>query len=80
MKRFPSFRLGVLFACGLIISISGCGEPEGPAEKAGKTVDQAMEKTADSLQETMHSTGKAINDASEKTGQAVKDAVMAQKK
>lgn len=75
MKRFSSLRLSVLFACGFIISISGCGEQEGPAEKAGKTVDQAMEKTTDSLQETMHKTGTAINDASEKTGQAVKEAV-----
>ena len=75
MKRIPSFWLSVLFACGLVISLSGCSEPEGPAEKAGKTVDQAMGKTTDSIQETMHSTGTAINDASEKTGQALKDAV-----
>jgi len=76
MKRFTLVGLSVLFACGLVVSVSGCGEQkEGPAEQAGKTVDQAIEKTTDSVKETMESTGAAINDATEKTGEAVKEAV-----
>jgi uncharacterized lipoprotein YehR (DUF1307 family) len=76
MKRFPLFRLSVLFACGLAFSLSGCGEQkEGPAEQAGKTLDQAAEKTTDSVKETMDSTGAAINEAAEKTGEGVKEAV-----
>jgi hypothetical protein len=76
MKRFPSLGLSVLFACGLAFSVSGCGEQkEGPAEQAGKTLDQAAEKTTDSVKETMDSTGAAINDAAEKTGEAVKETV-----
>ena len=74
MKRFPSFGLSVLFACGLIVAASGCGEQEGPAEKAGKTIDQAVEKTTDSAKEAMENAGTAINDAAEKTGEAVKEA------
>lgn len=76
MKRFPSFGLSVLFGCGLLFFVSGCGEQqEGPAEQAGKTIDQAIEKTTDSVKETMEDTGAAINDAAEKSGEAVKETV-----
>jgi hypothetical protein len=75
MKRFPLLGLSVLCACGLVVSLSGCGEQkEGPAEQAGKTMDQAIEKTTDSAKEAMESAGTAINDAAEKTGEAVKEA------
>ncbi len=33
-----------------VISIAGC-EQEGPAEKAGKEIDQAAEKAGDELEE-----------------------------
>ncbi len=79
MKRLPQLKLSVLCACGSIIAISGCGEQEG-AEKAGKTVDQAMGKITEALQETMRKTGTAINDASEKTGQALTEAVEGKEK
>ncbi len=76
MKRFLSLGLSVLFAYGLAFSLSGCGEQkEGPAEQAGKTLDQAAEKTTDSFKETMDSTGAAIDEAAEKTGEGVKEAV-----
>jgi hypothetical protein len=76
MKRFLSLGLSVLFACGLAFSASGCeGQNEGPAEQAGKNLDQAAEKTTESTKETMDSTGAAINDAAEKTGEVAKEAV-----
>jgi hypothetical protein len=38
------------------------------AEQAGKTLNQAAEKTTDSINETMDNTGAAIIDAVEKPG------------
>lgn len=76
MKRFTSLGLSVVFACGLVVSVSGCGEQkEGPAEQAGKTLDQAIEKTTDSVKETMESSEAAVKSAAEKTGESVKEAV-----
>jgi len=76
MNRFPSIGLSIVLAFGLIASLSGCGEQsEGPAEKAGKTIDQAAEKTTDSVNDAMKSTGEAMDKAAEKTEEAAKDAV-----
>jgi ABC-type uncharacterized transport system auxiliary subunit len=74
MNRFPSVGLSLVCAFGLMASLAGCGESEGPAEKAGKTLDQAVEKTTESVKDAMESTGEAMDNAAEKTAEATKDA------
>ncbi|MBE0626960.1 MAG: hypothetical protein IH606_19335 [Burkholderiales bacterium] len=43
----------------LILGLTGCPQKEGPAEKAGKSVDNAMEKAG----EKMEQAGKNVQDA-----------------
>ena len=44
---------------GLMLALSGCQEPEGPAERAGKQIDRGIIKAGQVLEET----GKKIQDA-----------------
>lgn len=44
---------------GLMLVLSGCQEPEGPAERAGKQIDQGILKAGQVLEQT----GKKIQDA-----------------
>ena len=48
-----------LVMCAFLVSLSGCQKKEGPAEQAGKKVDQTtekvgeqIEKAGDSIQDT----------------------------
>lgn len=75
MNRFSLVGLSLACALGLMASLSGCGETEGPAEKAGKTLDQAAEKTTESVKEAMESTREAMDNAAEKTGEALNEAM-----
>lgn len=56
-------------ACAVVLS-AGCHK-EGPAEKAGKKVDDAAENAADA----MKTVGQGAKDAGEKAADGVKDAV-----
>ena len=62
-------RLGLaLVLIPLALTVAGCDD-EGPAEKAGKTVDHAAD-----------SAGEAVGNAAEKAGDAAEDAGDAVKK
>jgi len=69
MKNTKSLILTTLFAAGLFSGIIGCKE-KGPMEKAGESLDKAVEATADKTKEGV----KAVGDAAEKAGDKVKDA------
>ncbi len=43
----------------LILGVAGCAQKEGPAEQAGKSVDQAMDKVGQKIEQT----GKDVQDA-----------------
>ncbi|MGP1680616.1 MAG: hypothetical protein ACTS6J_26115 [Burkholderiales bacterium] len=43
----------------LILGLSGCPQKEGPAEKAGKSVDKAMDKAGEQIEQA----GKNVQDA-----------------
>lgn len=36
---------------GLVLALSGCQEPEGPAERAGKEIDRGIVKAGQVLEE-----------------------------
>ncbi len=43
--------LSLLVIIGLPLVLLGCGEEQGPAEKAGKKIDRALQKAADKAEE-----------------------------
>ncbi len=69
----PRIILG--FALGLTLSLGACAKKEeGPAEKAGKAVDEAMREGAHKMDEASHKAGDAMRDAGDRMGQAMQDA------
>lgn len=60
----------LIFAAGLV----ACDKP-GPAEKAGRSIDQATEKAGDKLDET----SKKLGDQSDKAGEAFDDTAITAK-
>ncbi|HHW77677.1 MAG TPA: hypothetical protein GX399_11725 [Xanthomonadaceae bacterium] len=55
----------VLFASLLGIAVSGCERQEGPAERAGKEVDRAMEKADTKIKDAASATGEKMQEAGE---------------
>lgn len=47
-----------LVAAALLVTLSACQKEEGPAERAGKVIDNAVEKTGEKIEEA----GKKIQD------------------
>jgi len=76
-------RVALLLAAVLAIgSLYGCKQ-EGPAETAGKKIDQAVEKTGDAVNKAGEEVGKAVEktgDALEKAGDKIEDKVKGEKK
>lgn len=58
MKLGKNFR-AALAMCALFAAISGCQKQEGPVERAGKEVDQAVEKAGEKIEKA----GENIQDA-----------------
>ncbi len=56
------------FICVIIVSFTACTK-EGPAERAGKKVDETVDKTGDKIKESTEKVGDKI----EKTGEKVKE-------
>ena len=67
MKRVLSVL--VMCAMAMMLVFSGC-EKEGPAEKAGGKIDEAVEKAGDKLEQA----GDKMEQAAEKAGDKLEDA------
>jgi len=63
-------RAALLIAALALACAVGCHK-EGPAEKAGREIDDAAEKAGDAVKDA----GDKAKDAAEKAGDKVKDAV-----
>lgn len=64
--RKPGRNIGAALAVSaLLVVLSGCQKQEGPAEKAGKSVDKAVDKVGQQI---------------EKAGESVQDAAKGNKK
>jgi hypothetical protein len=79
-ERRNQMRSRTLVGCGLVLAIvllalSGCDgngcHREGPAERAGKKVDEAVEQTGDAMKDA----GDKANTAVEDTKEQLEDAV-----
>ena len=64
----------LLLICFNVVSFSGCkGGEEGPAEKAGKQIDQAVEKAAQKLEETKKQVSEEAAEAQKKLGEKMEE-------
>lgn len=64
-------KFSVALCAGILaIALGGC-EQEGPVEKAGEKVDEALEG---GTKGPMEKAGEAVDKAAEKTGEAVEEA------
>jgi hypothetical protein len=65
----PSIRL--LAVCALAIAaMPGCEREEGPAEKAGKAIDEAVETSGNAVEEAGEKIDKAFEEAEKKRKEA----------
>ncbi|MFC6672117.1 hypothetical protein [Marinobacterium aestuariivivens] len=62
----------LLFTGALLAALSGC-EKEGPAERAGKEIDKAMEQAGEQAEEAADQVGKQLEQAGENIQEAAKD-------
>ena len=64
------------FSMAVLIGLAGFGiascEREGPVERAGEEVDEAMEETGDAVKEAAEETEEAIEEAKDKVEEEVK--------
>ncbi len=65
MMELSKYASAVLITSALLVALSGCQKQEGPAEKAGKSVDKAVDKVGQQI---------------EKAGESVQDAAKGNKK
>ncbi|QWD20714.1 BON domain-containing protein [Polynucleobacter paneuropaeus] len=71
MKMDNSFK--TVFAAMMIVSgLAACDKP-GPAESAGKKIDQASESVSNSVSNTADKAGDAMSQQTKKAGQMIKD-------
>ena len=56
----------------LLAALAGCQKKEGPAETAGKKIDQAVEKTGEKIEEAKEKVGEKIEQAGAKLKDATK--------
>jgi osmotically-inducible protein OsmY len=64
--RFKLVGISILLLAGL----SACDKP-GPAETAGKKIDQTAESAGKKIEQTAEAAGRKINDATEKVGDKI---------
>ena len=65
MMNFAKIVGAALLAVMFFLGLSGCEKPEGPAERAGKELDHAVDKAGQKL---------------EKAGDSIQDAAKGEKK
>ncbi|QWD17158.1 BON domain-containing protein [Polynucleobacter paneuropaeus] len=71
MKMDNSFK--TVFAAMMIVSgLAACDKP-GPAESAGKKIDQASESVSTSVSNTADKAGDAMSQQTKNAGQMIKD-------
>ncbi|MBE0469237.1 MAG: hypothetical protein IBX55_06980 [Methyloprofundus sp.] len=51
MKKNPAKKIFMTICLSAVFGLTACEQNEGPAEKAGKKIDQAAEKTSQKYEE-----------------------------
>ena len=68
--KLKSLMGSAMAMSALVLALSACQKQEGPAEKAGKEIDQASEKAAEQLNRATDKLGQEL----EKAGEKIQDA------
>lgn len=71
--KLNQFMGSAIVMSALVLALSACQKQEGPAEKAGKEIDQASEKAAEQLKEATDKLGQQLEKAGEKMQDATRD-------
>lgn len=50
MTKFGNNVMAMLVISAVAVMLPGCQKPEGPMEKAGKSIDKAVERTGESIE------------------------------
>lgn len=61
----------LLLACAAVVSSLAACQKEGPAERAGKTIDQSAEKVGEKIESATDKAGDAIERAGDKVKEKV---------
>jgi osmotically-inducible protein OsmY len=71
MKLFHAMKfIGISIL--VVIGLTACDQP-GPAETAGKNIDQTFDKAGDKISDTADKVGETMNEQSNKAGVAIDD-------
>lgn len=63
----------LLTICASLLAFTGCSESEGPAESAGKQIDEAMESGKESVDEAMEESAEKIEEAGDALREKVEE-------
>jgi hypothetical protein len=55
--------LAASLALGLMLALAGCGDDEGPAEKTGEKIDEAVEQAGEKVEEATDEMGGKMEEA-----------------
>ncbi|MDP1654642.1 MAG: hypothetical protein Q8K91_14720 [Hylemonella sp.] len=70
MMKFKMTMSAAIVMTAMLAALSGCQKQEGPAEKAGQKIDQAVEKSVEKADDAKQKLGEKI----EKAGEDLQDA------
>jgi vacuolar-type H+-ATPase subunit H len=73
MTKIGRSVIAALVLGALVAGLSGCQKKEGPAERAGKEIDKAVEKTDQQINKGVDKAGEKLEKAGEKMQDAAKD-------
>ncbi len=71
--KFGQAVSAFLIVSAIFFALPGCQKSEGPLEKAGKEVDQAVEHFGEPKAGPAEQAGQTIDHAAEKTGQQIEN-------
>ena len=74
MVTFLKGILSVMVALVFFVTIAGCQKEEGTMEKAGKKVDESVEKTKDAMEKAGEKVGEGIDKAKDTMDEAAQKA------
>ena len=66
MSKLGKSLMAAVVMSALIVGLSCCGKKEGPAERAGKQIDKAVEKAGQQIEKAGDKIEDAIKDAKKK--------------
>lgn len=70
MQSSYLMRTALLVGASLLV-LSACQKDEGPAERTGKKIDEAVERSADAVKDATETVGEKLEAAGEKIQDSV---------